>query len=1378
MFKPKRYKYEPMSIRRQRELAKFDTVRDQISPLVAKGDPLSLMKAQQALRQSNIDKQKQATQKRNWMTKVGESVKKRLEDERKANSAMGSLPPEVQGAADRESNLKRITKMGPVPGVPLGVAEAFPEKVTDETKRYKTRATDPLGYVGGQISENLDRPVSSIAGVFAEQEGGPGPAAGWFKPNPDRWRESVRNAVRGAMNPDEMGFGEAAALRPLPEGARGPVGGLLDTALDPTNLAPLAPAADIPRVARGGVRAAERGAIAYRDLTKGIPVGASIKDVSGALPDDLAGGAAPSFVDAVDQLRSAVRTEAKLRNSGVVEQEIRRGRGAQFGGVRQQLEQGVKSGLSGEELARQARSGAAVGGLRRTVAEPVQLSQAQRDALFDEVMTRVADPEQDAALYLQTTRALQKALDGEGLQPHEIRALQPLLGHDMATALAGRAPQPARVPMPGDKAGARGGGPRLPGQAALPAQQKNIPTVGRGRPATAEGMGDITKGRIADEAALKKQTLESLKRTAPDLLAPVRPEKPTQFPSSTAGIPTRGAITKPGVDPHAEQSRVAGIKKEAKSAAARELKANGPTEEALMAKVDELLATETRELNLPGNPTVKGPKAEVGAALKYWLEGNRDILDNMGPEGNQLISNIGAQLSGNVADSYLTAALSRKNILATSLRDSWGEVPDAAKALERDKIIDKVTTAALERELKVRYGHKVPAHVRELLKTTRPLPYEGSLGALSTFTQRAKNSMFGILDVGVFGVQGLNAIRRGGVPLMAAQINRGLAAMHMPNVATHYADGALSKQVQYGLDGVKQGAVSGAFSRKQGQKDVGSLFAYLGKPGRAIDRPYMAAADKMSQWQFGTVLGGLRNSIYEGDLVMAHLLKQDISDAAVRKAAADNANAIGSFAENALRRGRAQKEGVLLLSAPMTRARINQIRGMARVFSPKATPTERIVGSMMIASSVGYTLAVGKLLNDYIGVGDFEMMPDKPGFGQITTAYGRVIDVIPQDSIERAFAKSVTAIMEADPKMAAEAWGNVFIGSSGPVPQMGMAAFDVGYEPGKGYRYGDLGGNRLLNLAPLPPSVRSLIHEGVDPMGTPLQQVGIGNFEESAFAKTERVFEQETGKKWRDVEDKEQTDFRKAHPDLDKALDDEAIARGGEYGRSVEVTRKYSERQKNRDAALLSGAMARDEWKNLYQDDQTSKAAEMLQIWGDEKITKPKNPRERYIQILQQAEDDSTGAFDFEKMESDLAALSQADRDYIDRNVGLSDTPIAAVFRDVRKTYTQRNELPKYRGFTAEQAQDIDEVWQEVRNNARSADRLDMLRALRYYLGTADNLDGAVIAGVRKRINQHLSQLPVRERFSKAHPELNIFYGNGKLTKRDIDFLNARLAEA
>ena len=253
----------------------------------------------------------------------------------------------------------------------------------------------------------------------------------------------------------------------------------------------------------------------------------------------------------------------------------------------------------------------------------------------------------------------------------------------------------------------------------------------------------------------------------------------------------------------------------------------------------------------------------------------------------------------------------------------------------------------------------------------------------------------------------------------------------------------------------------------------------------------------------------MRNAAYEGDLVMLHLLGRDITDPLVRARAARNANHIGSAARPALRSSRRELEDIAITSARMTRARFANINEMGKVLTA-GNAEDRILAAMTITSAVGYTLIFGQYMNNLIGAGEFEWDPTEGGFGTITTAGGRVIDMVPQDSVVRAFARSIDEIKNGDPEAAAQAWAKVYLGSASIVGRIPPALAGFGFEPGAGFRFGDLTRTgTILNLAPLPPVLNRTLAEGWDAMGTALDSVGIGNFEESAFGERQRLLEGE-----------------------------------------------------------------------------------------------------------------------------------------------------------------------------------------------------------------------------------------------------------------------------
>jgi hypothetical protein len=314
-------------------------------------------------------------------------------------------------------------------------------------------------------------------------------------------------------------------------------------------------------------------------------------------------------------------------------------------------------------------------------------------------------------------------------------------------------------------------------------------------------------------------------------------------------------------------------------------------------------------------------------------------------------------------------------------------------------------------------------------------------------------------DVGLFGQQLLKAVTTAGPNILAGMVNDLLANLHLPHAPTAYLDVHLPKVLQYQLDGVAQNVATGIVDLGEGEGTL--LGALPGKWGK-IDIPVAALARASTDLQFKKIMTPIRNWNYEGNLVLSHLLGLDIQNPAVRRAAADAANAATSYARPPVDVARAMAEKGGMLAPSMRRAQAAQIVQVAKVFLPGSSKAERLLGATAILSAAGSTLAIGKLLNDHIGLGTFEFDASKPGFGQITIPNpaggpAQVIGMFPQEQVTLAIAQSVRELAEGDPKMAYTAWLKLFLGSSSPFLQMAEKAMGWGYEPGRGWALGDYG---------------------------------------------------------------------------------------------------------------------------------------------------------------------------------------------------------------------------------------------------------------------------------------------------------------------------------
>ena len=488
------------------------------------------------------------------------------------------------------------------------------------------------------------------------------------------------------------------------------------------------------------------------------------------------------------------------------------------------------------------------------------------------------------------------------------------------------------------------------------------------------------------------------------------------------------------------------------------------------------------------------------ADFDYTVNANRAILDIIGETAHERLASISAAASGNLSDSYLTALFHRK-VTLEGLLEHRGVDP---------KISRKIGNLMVDAELKQRYPAGVPERLTAEIAKTKGLtdgPMDRILKGAAAASAEGKKAAFWA-DFGIMGQAGLNAVTTP-VNLVTGMVNRALANAHLSSVDTSL--GAADRRLQYARDGLM---IRGSVGASTPTMNDGWILR--GIPGlKTVDKKIGDAINWVTRAQYDSIMGGLAELKHEGNLVsldIAHrlgLTPRAITDQNVRATSAAMANAETMKAFRALSTRRATVENAALLSPSMRRAQVAHILQLARTIDPRATPEQRVLGALGIMSTAIGTLAIGKLLNDLIGVGDFEFDPSKPGYGQITTGLkdkdgrNQVVSMFPQQQVVSANAKAMRALAEADPALAAREWGKLGMGSSSQVLQTLEKAAGVGYEPGRGYRFGDYGkeltpGQRLAATLPIPPVAQgALTGTGQTPVGTALDFGGLTNFPES-----------------------------------------------------------------------------------------------------------------------------------------------------------------------------------------------------------------------------------------------------------------------------------------
>ena len=380
-----------------------------------------------------------------------------------------------------------------------------------------------------------------------------------------------------------------------------------------------------------------------------------------------------------------------------------------------------------------------------------------------------------------------------------------------------------------------------------------------------------------------------------------------------------------------------------------------------------------------------------------------------------------------------------------------------------------------------------------------------ALDATATF----KNSVFGLIDFAVSGVQGLKAIGTGGVQLFANQIVRSLSLLRLAP-AKHFREilesgklPLLTKMVNGGLHlGLGPSAVT---------PGKGTFIKYIPVVGKTLDRPVSAIIDKKAQVEFGIILNWLRVQLAEGNLLMLHMAGRDINDPKVWKTAMDWANTMSGASRGAQTPGRRALETASRTSFQMTRSEIATLGGIAKA-AVSGTGSERILATMTLASFGAMVYGLGSAINMAFGKGPVEFDPRKGDWATIQVG-DQNIPIIPNRGLVRAMSKSIVALGNEDPEKVTQIWAQYALSKQGPgVTGPAANALGFGFDPDEGFRTGDLPATfRFINAAPLPPLVSSLILEEDqrNAVSAGFQFAGFNPFPESPFEKRNQARQEE-----------------------------------------------------------------------------------------------------------------------------------------------------------------------------------------------------------------------------------------------------------------------------
>jgi len=998
-------------------------------------------------------------------------------------------------------------------------------------------------------------------------------------------------------------------------------------------------------------------------------------------------------MDARRSLLDALDAERKIRTSGVAEEEIHVGRVTQAKGIEGALGNLTASGkqLTADEALAAAKGGAKTGTLRQTFAEPLNLTPENEDQLLREILSSP-----DSFDKLTALGAFTKLKNGLGLQPKEEKLLRRIYGDEIGDAIAavnaGRIPTVAQLTDADMEEIARNA--VVDGRKAARAEVEAKRQHELADRLQSEARMNPTNKRLAkavDDArarALKLETdserfqveriekLEAKAKAKTERAEVVANRREVQLAEARdkAIAAQEAKVVRKGEDEwirgleDAQPDEFA--QRMNRLATADEKRLAQQQDRALVTQTDRRATTDYKasgakaldkalaaidKADLPDSV-----KATAKEAVEQWVKADGAILDSMKGDAPGFLRTVYAGAVGEVSDSWTSAMLEQRAFMRGVLQNMGFD----------SKSADSISKALSDMEVARRWGPEPPDHITKSLDQAKRKfgAADNAITGMAAISQEFKNLMFGIADVGIFGIQGLAAGAQGLAPVMVGTANR---LLHVARLGVDTSPGNLAKRVQFGLDGRIRG---GATYTGVVDPDAGTLLRHI--PGmKTVDQKYISRAiGSLTDLQFRHVMGFLGDLVHEGQLVMLKLSGSDITDPLVRKQSAEFANAISSAGKLSQRAGRGNVERAFILSPSMIRSQAQIIGKIGRLLGPTTTRENRIMAASILVSYGATLAAIGKYVNDMVGTEDFEFDPSKPGAWQIRLESGHIITPFPQTQLARLLIRSGRVIAEEgkgdqDAKMIGRGWLNFGLGRLSPAAAIGTSAAGVGFDPDRGgWAYGDLNEGKSWweqvrdNILPTPPSIDSAFREGLDPVGTPMEAIGLSNFRESEWSAREREIKADPrfqGRGWNELEEHE------------KAIVN--AEQGRVYSRKPEIRA-----QQERADVIAGDAKAYqekiDEW--LLRGEKPDGTPYTVKDWDLDRTKNDRfvagryeelyrgvdwkkddlNPVDRYYKAIADAVNPQTDEVDWDKVDAFEASLSKEDRDYLDRNTNLRDT--------------------------------------------------------------------------------------------------------------------------
>jgi hypothetical protein len=208
---------------------------------------------------------------------------------------------------------------------------------------------------------------------------------------------------------------------------------------------------------------------------------------------------------------------------------------------------------------------------------------------------------------------------------------------------------------------------------------------------------------------------------------------------------------------------------------------------------------------------------------------------------------------------------------------------------------------------------------------------------------------------------------------------------------------------------------------------------------------------------------------------------------------------------------------------------------------------------------------------------------------------------------------------------------------------------------------------------------------------------------------------------------------------------------------------------------VLSQGLTKKEWAEAAGELQLRQFQSGEIIYGpDGQELGPDSPYMEYLQMLRDNPDPETGGPNFEIVEALRTEKDDVWNQVVDDNIGMRlRTPLMDAKRDMRPLLQQYYSLPKYDGYSAKDAREIDRAWELLKANAEGFGG-DQEYAF-YQMAEKGGLSDAALNALWTRVQGgELKGSAARDQFKLQYPEVGIFTEWGFMSPPEIEWLAER----